>query len=313
MTHNDLSVHFLQSESWQKFQESLGRKVFHRTGDGWEYRAILEPARFGLSRLYCPYGPTASSPRSLKTALDSLAALARSQKAAFLRVQPLGTDFSAAQLKKLGLHQIAYSQPAHTWCIDTTRPTDELIADMKQNNRNLYRTYEKKGMVYQKSHKPEDVSRLTSLLHGVAAHNQISIHPDSYFEAQVEVLLSTKAASLHFMTYEGKTIAAALAYEDNYASYYAHAAAAHEHRKLGASTALLAQIIVDTHEQGKQVCDLYGITDSDDPSHRWAGFTRFKKSFGGYEKALSNTYEYPIDRLRYGAYQIAKSAKKLLS
>ena len=313
MTHNSLPIHFLQSGAWQKFQEAQGRKVFHRSGDGWEYRAILEPARFGMNRLYCPYGPTASSARALKTALDSLAALARSQKTAYLRVQPLGSGFGATELKKLGLHQIPYSQPAHTWCIDTSRPTDEIIADMKQNNRNLYRTYEKKGMIYEKSHNPTDVSRLASLLHGVAAHNQITVHPDSYFEAQAEVLLPAGDASLHFIVYDGETIAAALVYEDNHALYYGHAAADHEHRKLGASTALLAQIIVDAHEQGKQICDLYGITDSDDPDHHWAGFTRFKKSFGGYEKTLSATYECPIEKPRYKAYQAAKTIKKLLS
>lgn len=313
MTHNDLSVHFLQSESWQKFQESLGRKVFHRAGDGWEYRAILEPARFGMSRLYCPYGPTAENPRALKTALDSLEALARSQKVAYLRVQPLGAEFDSATLKKLGLRKIAYSQPAHTRYIDVSRPESEIIGDMKQNNRNLYRTYEKKGMSYEKSHDPEDISRLTTILRGVATQNQITVHPDSYFQSQAKVLLPIKAASLHFITYEGKTIAAALVYEDSHATYYGHAAATHKHRKLGASTALLAKIIIDAHEQGKQICDLYGVTDSNDPSHRWAGFTRFKKSFGGYEKALSSTYEYPIDKLRYRAYSTAKSIKKLLS
>ncbi len=311
MTHNDITVHFLQSEAWQKFQESLERTVFHRTGDGWEYRAILEPARFGMSRLYCPYGPTASTPHALKTALDSLVALARSQKAAYVRVQPIGAEFG--ELKNLGLRPISYSQPAHTRYIDVSRTEDEIIADMKQNNRNLYRTYEKKGMTYEKSHNPEDISRLTTLLHSVATQNQITVHPDSYFEAQADVLLPIGAASLHFMTYEGETIAAAFAYEDDHATYYAHAAATHEHRKLGASTALLTQIIIDAHQQGKQICDLYGITDSDDPAHRWAGFTRFKKSFGGYEKTLSSTYEYPVDRLRYKAYQTAKSVKKLLS
>lgn len=311
MTHNDLSIHFLQSAAWQKFQEAQGRTVFHRSGDGWEYRAILEPARFGLSRLYCPYGPTASSSRALKTALDSLTALARSQKAAFVRVQPLGAKFG--ELKNLGLHPITYSQPAHTWYVDVSRPKSDIIADMKQNNRNLYRTHENKGMTYEKSHNPEDISRLTTLLHGVAAHNQITVHADSYFETQATILLPIKTASLHFMTYKGETVAAALVYEDDHATYYGHAAADHKHRKLGASTALLAQIIIDAHQRGKQICDLYGITDSDDPSHPWAGFTRFKKSFGGYEKALSPTYEYPIDKLRYHAYSIAKAIKKLVS
>ena len=313
MNNNDISVHFLQSAAWQAFQEAQGRIVFHRSGEGWEYRAILEPARFGLSRLYCPYGPTAATHHALRTALASLKALARSQKAAYVRIQPLGAVFTPRDMKHLGAHRISYSQPSHTWYIDTSRPVDEIIADMKQNNRNLYRTYEKKGLVYERSTDPTDISRLTHLLHGVASYNQISLHPDSYFELQTATLLPIGAASLHFMTLEGETIAAALVYEDEHAHYYAHAAADHEHRKLGASTALLARIIVDTHERGKQICDLYGVTDSEDPSHRWAGFTKFKRSFGGYLQDLSDTYEYPVKRLHHGAYRTARSIKRMLS
>ncbi len=310
---DNINIHFQQSEAWQIFQESLGRKVFHRSGEGWEYRAILEPARFGLSRLYCPYGPTAETHRALRTALDSLRALARSQNTAYVRIQPLGTELTHEDMKRLGTHKIYYSQPAHTWCIDTSRSPDEIIADMKQNNRNLYRTYEKKGMSYKRSTKPADISRLTTLLHGVAAHNQISVHPDSYFVAQAKALLPLGAASLHFITYKKQTIAAALVYEGSHAHYYAHAAATQEHRKLGASTALLAAIIVDTHERGKQICDLYGITTSENPEHKWAGFTRFKKSFGGYEQDLSETYEYPVKPLRHTVYRVARAIKRSLS
>lgn len=306
------NVHFLQSAAWQAFQESLGHRVFHRSGEGWEYRAILEPARLGMSRLYCPYGPTANSRRALRTALDSLRALARSQNAAFVRIQPLGASFTEQDMKRCGALRIPYSQPSHTWRIDVSRSADEIIADMKQNNRNLYRTHEKKGMSYRKSSDPDEISILTTLLHGVAAHNQISVHSDEYFQQQAQSLLPIGAASLHFMSYEDAVIAAALVYEDTHATYYGHAAADHEYRKLGASTALLARIIIDAHESGKQLCDLFGITDSEDPSHRWAGFTRFKKSFGGYEHMLSETYEYPIKRAHHIVYRGARHLKRLV-
>lgn len=313
MINNDIDLHYLQSEAWQTFQESLGKKVFHRSGEGWEYRAILEPARFGMSRLYCPYGPAVSSKRALTNALASLDALARSQNVAYLRIQPLGYALSPINVRRFGLRQVDYSQPTHTWHIDVARPLDDIVADMKQNNRNLYRTYEKKGLKYKKSTNPADISRLTNLLRGVAAHNQISVHTDEYFVAQAEALLPIGAASLHFMTLKKETIAAALVYEDSRVSYYGHAAATHEHRKLGASTALLACIIADAHTQDKKICDLYGVTPSDDPSHRWAGFTKFKKSFGGSLHTLSPTYEVSVAPLRYTLYRVAKQLRRTLS
>lgn len=311
MNHN-IELHFQQSAAWQAFQESLGRKVFHRSGEGWEYRAILEPAKFGLNRLYCPYGPFATSEHALQTALDSLRALAQSQHATYVRVQPLGVDITDTLMKKHHAERIAYSQPAHTWCIDTSRAKDDIIADMKQNNRNLYRNYAKKGLTYRRSTDSSEVSHLTHLLHGVASHNQITVHSDEYLAQQATALIEADAASLHFMEYEDEVIAAALIYEGEHTNYYAHAAADHEHRKLGASTSLLACIIIDAHDQGKTMCDLYGVTDSDEPTHRWAGFTKFKKSFGGFPVTLSETYEIPIRRSRYAGLQFLRFLRRLV-
>ena len=292
-----MKPHFLQSPAWQAFQEARGRKVYYREGNGWSFRAILEP-RSGLTpaRLYCPYGPTANSARALKSALDSLSALASSLKITFVRVEPLGVKFKPKDFK---LSRVDYSQPSNTWQIDLTQSKDEIIANMKQNNRSIYRNYGKKGLSYRVSTDPAECHRLLDLLHGVADHNGITIHDDNYLQAQANTLIPSGHARLHFIDYDNKTIAAALTYEDDSTCYYAHAGADHEHRKLAASTALLAEIIVNAKSDGRQICDLYGITTSNDPSHRWAGFTRFKKSFGGHSVKLSETYDLAIKRLPY--------------
>lgn len=305
-----MNIHFLQSAAWQAFQEARGRTVYYREGDGWCYRAILEPgAGISPARLYCPYGPTATSPHALATALQSLIALAQSVKAVFVRVEPLGTTFSPSALN---LKEVVYSQPAHTWQIDLTQSTDAIIAAMKQNNRSIYRNYHKKGLSYRNSTDPTECSHLLDLLHGVAAHNNITIHSDNYLQAQANTLLPTGHGRLHFIEYDGTVIAAALTYESDSTTYYAHAGASHEYRKLAASTALLAEIIIDAKKRGKHICDLYGITTSSDKNHAWAGFTRFKKSFGGYKVDLSETYDLPVNRWAYFTYQLAKTTKKHL-
>ncbi|MDO4684823.1 MAG: peptidoglycan bridge formation glycyltransferase FemA/FemB family protein [Candidatus Saccharibacteria bacterium] len=301
--------HFLQSAAWQAFQEARGRTVYYRTGDGWSYRAILEPGTtLSPTRLYCPYGPTATSPHALETALASLVALAQSCNATFVRVEPLGTQFSPTTLQ---LRKVQYSQPAHTWQIDLTQSQDDIIAAMKQNNRSIYRNYHKKGLSYRHSTNPTECHHLLDLLHEVAAHNNITVHSDNYLQAQANTLLPAGHGRLHFIEYEGRVIAAALTYESDTTCYYAHAGASHEYRKLAASTALLAEIIIDAKQRGKTICDLYGITTSSDPQHRWAGFTRFKKSFGGYKVTLSDTYDLPVKPLAYRLYSLAKKLRSL--
>lgn len=300
--------HFLQSEAWQRFQQALGRKTFRARGDGWEYLAILEPAPFGLSRLYCPYGPQVNSSHALTEALESLETLGIELGVAYLRLQPVGITVAASKQ----LRPVTYSQPTHSWRIDLTQSETTLLADMKQNTRNIYRNYQKKGLVHEISHDPKDISRLTSLLHEVAAHNRITVHSDAYFRAQADTFLQQGDAELHFITKDSQTLAAAFVYLDKTTAYYAHAAASFEYRKLGASTALVAEIIMDAKHKGKQYCDLYGVTTSDDPRHKWAGFTKFKQSFGGHLVTYNATYEYPLHPKRYHALQAARAIRKRL-
>lgn len=305
-----MSPHFLQSAAWQAFQEARGRQVFERSGEGWQYRAILEPGTLlSPARLYCPYGPTITSERALATALESLRALGRSLKVGYIRIEPLGAEYDARKLK---LREVSYSQPSHTLQVDLTPNKDTIVANMKQNNRSIYRNYSKKGLSYHQSDDPADIRHLLTLLHEVAASNKITVHSDEYLTQQAETLLPLKAAKLHLMRYEDDVIAAALTYHTDTTCYYAHAGASHEHRKLAASTALLAEIIMDAKKDGLEVCDLYGITTSDDPKHPWAGFTRFKKSFGGKQVDLSPTYELPLRSFHYSVYRLFKSVLKIV-
>ena len=88
--------------------------------------------------------------------------------------------------------------------------------------------------------------------------------------------------------------------------YYAHAGASSDpaHRKLNAGTALLAEAIIDAQQRGLTKADLYGIApDGADKSHPWAGFTKFKRSFGGYDVTFAGAWDLPLQRSRYWLYR----------
>lgn len=302
---NTISNHFLQSDDWAKFQEQRGVSAVHDSGDGWEYYAFIERAN-GLTRLYCPYGPSLASSASFEGALKSLRAAAQKHGADYIRIQPPASIISRENITSYGLRSSQDIQPAHTWCIDLTQPLDTLFADMKQNTRNVCRNYRKKGMQYRSSTDPRDIDHLVSLLGGVAQRNDITVHGRDYFRQQAEALFSQEAAKLHFITHQDTIIAAAMTYQHDGTWYYAHAAADYEHRKLAASTALVGEIIQHAKAAGAHTFDMYGITTSSDKNHKWAGFTKFKQSFGGYAVDLGATYELPINRLMYAMYRFAR-------
>lgn len=303
-------THFLQSPAWAQFQQSLGRKIFADSGDGWAYQAILETGRFN-TRLYCPYGPHAESATALDAALTSLKVLAKKQHVTFIRIEPTG-PITATELKARGLSRVTYNQlqPEHTQIIDLSTDEDAIIAAMNQNNRNLYRNFTKKGLEMHASRDPQDVRIFTEMMHGVAERNGIRAHSDSYFQAQAKALFPAGAAQLFYVTLEGAPIASSIAYDSDTTRYYAHASADDAYRKLSAGTALLAYMIIDAKRQGLKRFDLYGIAPTDYPTHHWAGFTKFKKSFGGTPVSYVGAWDLPVSRPGYLLYRFYQTLSR---
>lgn len=301
---------FLQGASWAEFQHKLGRDVTTNRGDDWRYQAVYERGTLN-TRLYTPHGPEASNTRAMQAALDSLEQLGHKQGVTFVRVEPT-SDITADELAKRGYKKVTFNQlqPEHTQIIDLSPTEDEIVAQMHQNTRNLYRNYAKKGVTMHFSTNPADIDIFLGFIHKVAERNHITPHSDAYFQAQAAALFPNGAAKLFYATLEGTPIAAAILYDSDDTRYYAHAAADDAYRKLSAGTSLLAYAIIDAKRAGKSFFDLYGIAPNDDQSHPWAGFTKFKKSFGGREVTYLGAWDKPLKPLQYFLYKTYQMLRK---
>ena len=76
--------------------------------------------------------------------------------------------------------------------------------------------------------------------------------------------------------------------------------------------ALLSEMIFEAKERGLERFDFYGITDNDDPHHPWAGFTAFKKSFGGQERRYLGTWQKVNRPLLYRLYQFLRQLRSVV-
>lgn len=303
---------FLQSNAWKLFQEALGRTTYTDNGDDWSYLAIKE-AGTRNTRLYTPYGPNCTDIETFDAAIDSLKRTATKENITFLRVDPPQV-ITKRQLLDRGFRAVTYQQlqPAHTQIIDLSQSKEDILAQMSQNSRNITRNYHKKRVTIRTSYDPTEITVLTSLLSRIASRNHITTHSDDYFQVQADTLMPRKAAVLYIAEYEDAPIAAALVYDSTDTRTYAHAAADDTYRKLSAGTALVGQMILDAKDAGLSYFDLYGITDSDDPKHPWAGFTKFKKSFGGTPVERPGTWDLPLRPLQYGVYRTYQSIRRKL-
>lgn len=301
-TDDSTQHHFLQSEPWGRFQEAFGRTVVRNSGDGWSYQAFLETGKMN-TRLYAPYGPVVSRAGALPDALAALSADARRLGATFVRVEPTGA-VSAGELSSAGLHRVHRVQPELTWRVDLSEGRAAVLSGMTKTSRNLYNTYEKKGLSIRRSQDPADIEILIGLLGQVASRTKMKPHSANYLRVQAQTLLPTSDASLYIVESGETAVAISFVYDDEARRYYGHAASDYEFRNVHPGNALVVQMLLDAVERGQLEFDFYGIAPENEPNHPWAGFSKFKKSFGGFEHAYVGTWELPVNRIGYLLYRV---------
>ncbi len=306
----------LQTAVWAQFQRSLGKTVHEAEGPGWSFLAVEEKTPLG-TYLYAPYGPCAEEEPELGQAIAALAGLARSMKAHYVRVEPvaagLGAD-AAATLTAHGLRRApADVQPHLSWKVDLHQEKDALFKGMRSTSRNLFRNIHKKGVTFEVSTDPADLPILLGFLHKVSSRADFTAQSDNYLRHAAQVLMPAGAAKLFIAKLEGEPIAAALSYDTADTRVYAHAAADDAHRKLNAGIPLLVTMMLDAKASGISEFDMWGVSPDDQPEHPWAGFSRFKRSFGGAEVEYPGTWDLPINRTMYTAYAASRKARTLLA
>ena len=305
---------FLQSEPWARFHEDLGHTVFRNHGEGWSYLATLEGGRWGRY-LYCPYGPEAESPESFDAALADLLTVARKHRCLFVRVEPtqpeaLGSGEPADQLRQRGMHLSPRQiQPSHTWMVDLTPSTEEILRGFSSSNRNRHRNIHKKGVTFEVSQDPQDIQVLLTYLHQTAERLGFNRQKDDYLTQAAHSLLPTGDACLYLVKLHGEPIGAAFAYDSADTRTYAHSSVDFAHRRLSANSPLVSHMILDAKGKGLSRFDMFGIAPDGDPDHEWAGFTEFKKSFGGYPVTYPGTWDLPVNQATYRAFTTLYAAK----
>lgn len=281
--------------------------------------AVLESGSSRLlksKRLYIPYGPTAKNSKGLKEAIDRLQEIAGKYSAAYLRLEPM-EQFSEKDLKSLGLIKAERTiQPPQTWQLNLKQPKENILKNMSSTNRNLYNTSDKKGIKFEITYDKKKLKIFLEMIHDMADRTGMKPHSDSYFKLMAESLFENKSAGLVFGYHKGKPIVSALFFDDKKAGirYYAHAGSFSSSRKLQANSPLLTYLIMDAKEKDMRIFDFYGVAPADDHNHPWTGFSKFKRSFGGYEKKFSGTWELPVNKLNYkilvGSRKLAGKIKR---
>ena len=197
-------------------------------------------------------------------------------------------------------------QPKLTWLVDLSQDEKAILGGMRSTSRGLYRNISKKGVTFDISTNPADISVLLAFLHTVSERAAFRAQSDDYLAQAAQHLMPAGSAKLFIARLDGEPIAAALSYDTGTTRVYAHAAADAAHRSLNAGIPLVVTMMMDAKASGRTSFDLWGVSAADQPDHPWAGFSRFKRSFGGFEVEYPGSWDLPVNAPMYRAYSMAR-------
>lgn len=301
--------HFLQSAIWADFHESLGTKVIRSSGKNGSFIAFFERShgKVGkfLSRLYLPYGPYAENPKQLEALLGEVEAIATAQNADYVRVEPTGLAIEPEFMQRHGYGKRPKpTQPEQTNVVDIRdRTADEVVANMNATNRNLWRANAANGnLAFRLSYESADTAPLIDMMELTAKRLGLVFHEADYTKKMVSVLGPRGACGVVYATLGDKELAGAQFAIDaeSRTLYYLHAGSHFEARQYNAGNLLLTYLILHAHEKGLHFVDLFGVAPADAPKdHPQAGFSNFKRSFGGTDVSYNGTWEKGLNSIKY--------------
>ena len=295
-----------QTKKWQKLQEDLGEEPFFKKEDGYQYLAILKTTPTG-NYLYCPYGPVAKDNTGFKNAIKSLNELALEQKSVFVRVEPFKEEF----VKTLPKNVVKSTDlnPKETWLLDLTGKEEDLKKKLPSRLIRYYKQAEKNGITIETSHNPKDIHYLLNLQKKLANKKGINTFSEKYLQTELGQPFST----LYLLKKDNKVEAAGLVFDEGETRYNIQGAQSEEGRRCHATGILTIKIILDAKEKKLKTFDFWGIAPDDAPAdHPWAGFTKFKKTFNGYQFNHAGTYDIVLNQPKYRLYQIIRKINRLI-
>ncbi|MFN2568404.1 MAG: lipid II:glycine glycyltransferase FemX, partial [Candidatus Dormibacteria bacterium] len=239
---------------------------------------------------------------ALGAALTGVTTVGRDRGLDFVRVEPVA-DVAEADLTRFGARRAPAVQPRHTWVIDLEPEESALSAQLTAGQRRNVRAAERKGLTFRRSRDPADANLFLALIGGTGARSGFRPHSDDYYRTLLEILMPLGAGCLHLAEADGRAVAAVIEFTFGDTSYYGHAAADIEmNRRLRASAPLVWSIMMQAKAAGRRHFDFWGILPEHEADHPWAGFSRFKKSFGGRLVRRAGTWEVPLKPVKYHLY-----------
>ncbi len=195
-----------------------------------------------------------------------------------------------------------YMEQRNTLCIDLRLSEPALLAQMKPKGRYNIGLAQRLGVRIVEDTSAQGLRDFLGIYEETVSRQGIKAKPARYFEKLLCILSSVQKGSLFFAEYQGLRLAAAVVVYFGPRATYLFGGSVARHRRVMAPYLLHFEIMRRAKAMGHEWYDLWGVAPENEPNHRWAKISIFKRKFGGRELRLVPTLDYVYDLAAYDNY-----------
>lgn len=311
--------HVLQSWEWGDIKSRTGwkpwRLVVEEKGEIVAAVSILE-RRIPFLKMpifYASRGPVLDllDESLFDFVLAEIRKLAKTRGAIFLKIDP---DVPASEAKleqylRANGFRSAESgkgfegvQPKYVFRLDISPDEGALLSNMQQKTRYNIRLAQKKGVQIRQGTR-EDLPAFYQVLKETTERDRFLVRAYSYFEDLYDSLVPAGLGALFIAEFEGKIVAATLAFVIGDKAWYIYGASSNAHRNVMPNYLIQWEMIRWAKSLGCTMYDFRGVPGQLTEDNPLYGLYRFKKGFNGVYTEFIGEWDLVYRRVIYFLWQ----------
>jgi len=184
-----------------------------------------------------------------------------------------------------------------TWQLDLAPSEDELLANMRKTTRYSIRRAARDGVRIIQSKKVKDIETLYQLqMEAVKRHKFIPFSKE-FMEKQFQAFVQDDQVALFLAEYNKQILSVAMIIYYGDMAVYHYAGTSSKFPQIFSSYLLQWEAIREAKKRECKIYNFWGIAPTDNPKHRFAGVTIFKKGFGWGRVDYLHAQDYPLSTL----------------
>jgi lipid II:glycine glycyltransferase (peptidoglycan interpeptide bridge formation enzyme) len=306
-----LVPHPLQTYAWGEARKEHGLSVV-RFG-AYEKEILVAVFQMTIHKLALGFsiGYIAQSDIPSKTVLGFIREYARKHKLIFVKWEPHVQTGEILSGLVASPHPNFYSHTREILLHGKT--TEELRAGLEKKTRYNVGLAERNGVTIEEYTSGDGFHLFSDLFFSTANRKNYGGHSRAYHETIWKKLSTATMARIFLARYQGAVLAAYEVFTWKGTWYTPYSGTSTEHKEVKAKNFLLWKIIERAQESGAERIDLWGtLPDEKAGEASWAGFSSFKKGYGGEVKALPGSYDLIVYPSLYFFYGLLFKLRKWL-